>query len=270
MIPITRLEQIPNTRVESPMLDFKAAIGTYRKGDKWKRTEIAKDLAAMANTHGGAILIGVADDGKQVGIPAGDAESLFKVVEGEVAKELCRPSVLVQCEEVTTDKPGRVIAVVNIFPAPFAPVGVNVAASGQDATWQFPIRVGSHTRFLDPDQFGTLENVSARRIAAQLAAIPESERSDVRFRFVLGQSTHLPSVRASIQSVNSALNRIDLLVPRNQQTPYRSDQPGRLILCLDWIANVWRGDTGWEVTVNEVVLRQQKESMELLVMVAPT
>lgn len=266
MLPITREDQIPNTRIESPTLDFKAAVGEYRQSGGWDEVEMAKDLAAMANTHGGTILIGIGEDGSRRGIAASEVNDLVTAFEENVAKNRCRPSVLVSCASISVAN-GRVVVAVNIWPAPMAPVGIRVVGNGESAAWRFPIRVASRTNFLLPDQFGTLENVSARRTAAQLAAIPESERENVRFQFVVGRSSDLPIIRGSIRGVDTVLNRLELLVPRDQ-APFRTVQPGRLHLCLDWIGSVWRGDTGWEVVVNEVILRQQKDSKEFFVVVA--
>jgi len=93
------------------------------------------------------------------------------------AKDRCRPAPRIAAEILPRDA-GHAIVIINVWPSALAPVGVHVRQEKggklSDQAWAFPVRVGSHTRYLQPDQFGSLENVSARRVAALLLGVPVS------------------------------------------------------------------------------------------------
>lgn len=77
-------------RRESWKLDYKAAFDPSSKADV---VEITKDIVAMANTAGGYIVIGAADDGTPLGVPpaqlaALDESNLRKQVERYIGRSL--------------------------------------------------------------------------------------------------------------------------------------------------------------------------------------
>jgi ATP-dependent DNA helicase RecG len=88
-------------RWEDPHTDFKQAIG--------KTTELATDLVCFANSDGGQIVLGVAEDRTVVGVDDTDA-LLLKV--GDVAFQGCSPPVTVVPETVELD--GRAVVVLNV------------------------------------------------------------------------------------------------------------------------------------------------------------
>lgn len=81
--------------------DRKRAFGSHR--------ELAKDLVCFANTDGGTVLFGVADDGKVVGVD--DPDRLSEIVD-EVAYEHCEPPVPVLVE--VAELPEGTVVVVRI------------------------------------------------------------------------------------------------------------------------------------------------------------
>ncbi len=81
--------------------DFKVRLDAHR--------ELAKDLVCFANTDGGELYVGVADDGALVGVE--DLETLARQVE-EVAFDHCAPPITVVTESVVLD--GRTICVVRV------------------------------------------------------------------------------------------------------------------------------------------------------------
>lgn len=72
--------------------DFKRQLGANR--------ELEKDIVCFANTDGGQLLIGVADDGTMVGV---DDPDQVMVTADDVAFQGCRPPVSIVPETVTVD-----------------------------------------------------------------------------------------------------------------------------------------------------------------------
>lgn len=60
----SKIDQLAQSENESAQIDFKSEFDTDSKKD-W--CEILKDIVAMANTRGGIIIVGVADDGQPSG-----------------------------------------------------------------------------------------------------------------------------------------------------------------------------------------------------------
>jgi len=79
-------------RGEDPHTDFEQAVD--------RNAELAKDLVCFANSDGGHLVIGVADDGTVVGVP--DPDALLLRVD-DVAFNLCSPPVTVVPETVRLD-----------------------------------------------------------------------------------------------------------------------------------------------------------------------
>jgi hypothetical protein len=145
----------------------------------------------------------------------------------------------------------NVVVAVNVWPSPLAPVGVNINQQVKGAefvkeAWIFPFRVGSQTRFLQPDQFGSLENVSARRAAALLLGIPEDQKKQIRMRSTrpVGKGSYSAfeafEFYAELQVVDPDKNVARFLIGQRQ-----GDGLLPLHVPLDWIESVW-----WEELTN--------------------
>ena len=61
---------------ESQGLEFKHSVENFK--------EISKTTCAFANASGGKIVIGIADDGKTIGVPAKEIDSLQQRLEGAI------------------------------------------------------------------------------------------------------------------------------------------------------------------------------------------
>jgi len=93
------LERIASRR--SPGTRFRRFVGS--------EDELAKDLTAFANTDGGQLIVGVADDRSVVGV--GDADALHRAVDN-VAYNNCEPPITVVQETVSVE--GKTVVVVNV------------------------------------------------------------------------------------------------------------------------------------------------------------
>lgn len=86
---------------EHTRLEFKRQLSSAHR--------IARTLAAFANTSGGILLIGVADDGKMVGVPS-EFREVSKVE--DATDRLIQPALAVSYETLSPD--GRTVLVVTV------------------------------------------------------------------------------------------------------------------------------------------------------------
>ncbi len=86
---------------ESTRLEFKRTISSAHR--------IARTLAAFANTSGGTLLIGVADDGKILGVPS-ELREVRKVE--DATDKLVDPVLSVSYETLSPD--GRKVLIINV------------------------------------------------------------------------------------------------------------------------------------------------------------
>jgi hypothetical protein len=98
--PVRSLARIPEKEAyEHLFLEFKGDPKSYWRTDRWDRFEMAKDVAAFANTLGGAIVIGAIERGKVVleqYNPVSKAElALFQTAHRDAIDKLCSPSPLI-------------------------------------------------------------------------------------------------------------------------------------------------------------------------------
>lgn len=109
---------------EGTTLDFKNTITSCEK--------IAKTLVAYANNKGGRLLIGVADDGRIVGVKSEDEE---KYMITKAADFFCKPVIQPLFEEVYVDD--KIVLVVEIAASEVKPH----YALGDDKKWWAYVRV---------------------------------------------------------------------------------------------------------------------------------
>ena len=109
---------------EGTTLDFKNTITSCEK--------IAKTLVAYANNKGGKLLIGVADDGRIVGVKSEEEE---KYMISKAAASFCKPPLEPEFEEVYFDD--KIVLVVEIPESDVKPH----YALGEDKKWWAYIRV---------------------------------------------------------------------------------------------------------------------------------
>ena len=109
---------------EGTTLDFKKTITSCEK--------IAKTMVSYANNKGGLLLIGVADDGRIVGVKSEDEE---KYMINKAAGFFCKPALEPKFEEVYIDE--KVVLVVDIAESDMKPH----YALGEDKKWWVYVRV---------------------------------------------------------------------------------------------------------------------------------
>ncbi|WP_026898381.1 AlbA family DNA-binding domain-containing protein [Daejeonella oryzae] len=109
---------------EGTSLDFKNTITSCEK--------IARTLVAYANNKGGKLLIGVADDGRIVGVKSEDEEKYMIL---KAAHFYCRPALEPSFEEVYIDD--KIVLVVDIRPSDMKPH----SSLSEDKKWWVYIRV---------------------------------------------------------------------------------------------------------------------------------
>jgi hypothetical protein len=250
------LQPLIGTTSESADLDFKATLDPS-KG----KIEFAKDVAALANVLGGHVLVGVSTDMNGTrcigfhGIEKELAAEITKVFEEQV-KERCRPTPIFNARVIGREGTSKVVVVISVEASPNAPIGVCLRQEKGgllvDKGWAFPYRVGSLTEYLNPDQFGAYESMSARRAAAFLNSIPTSERLLVHLRWLhrpLPSSgsmcgNHFMSIKVQFECVD-LLGNVASFIELNGQ--------GRIDLPLDQIRTVWRkakkGEKSWEISI---------------------
>lgn len=82
------------------------------KADVHNADSLASEMAAFANTKGGTILIGVADDGSMTGLSREDVRRINQLI-GNAASHLVRSPLAVQTENVTAGR-GRIVIVLTV------------------------------------------------------------------------------------------------------------------------------------------------------------
>ncbi len=166
---------------ETDDLDFK------QSASHTDTIELAKDVAALANTLGGTVLVG-ADSSASIltgcpGISAFHASALETAYE-EAVKNRCVPPPRIAFQRFPIQGSANVALAVYVWPSPVAPVGVSVKQTGGgklvDEAWCFPWRANSHTKYLRPDQFGSLQDMDTRQTAALLVGITEDDAVLIR------------------------------------------------------------------------------------------
>jgi hypothetical protein len=237
---------------EAADLDFKETLDPKANGFM---VELGKDLAALANTLGGHIVIGASTELNRTRCTGfhGLSRDLGADLAGHferAAKDRCRPTPFIstQLTDIPGDAEAKVVLVIRVEPSAIAPVGASVEQhqGGKlvDQAWVFPYRVGSQTEYLTPDQFGAFESMTARRAAALLDTIPLDQRRRV--------SLCWRSKTGSREKADAALEGIDA---RRNLVSFQPDGPGApaLHLPLDAVSTVWPvgqgGQERWTIVV---------------------
>jgi hypothetical protein len=240
------LQALNNVTTEGADLDFKGALQLNKAG---AGIELAKDVAALANVLGGHILVGVSTDlggTRCTGFHGIDADSAGKVTRAfeEAVRDRCRPTPVFATRLTSVSGSSKTVVVVAVEASPIAPIGVSINQTfppGTDAklvekAWVFPYRVASQTLYLQPDQFGAYDSMSARRAAAVLQGIPENQRFTVTLRWT-GRSQGGRDFEA--RPLDVRLQQVDLR--ENVSLFVATENVGPVIsIPLDEISTVWR------------------------------
>jgi hypothetical protein len=245
----------PGASREGLQLDLKATV------DAKNGFELAKDVAAFANSAGGTILVGAHEGANNtLGKYAAMAESLAGTIRDAYNKAVsarCAPAPIV--DPVLIPRDGGWLVAVNVWPFPGQPVGVSTRDHSRggvgDNGWAFPLRTGVHTIFLKPEQLPMLMVPDARRVAILLEQVPLERRQKVQvfWHDATSNGRHLQDRYLALVEVRP-LENVAVFVNRNvidEMYPTMSSGVTKALhLPLDAIRSVWSdGDGDWAVLI---------------------
>lgn len=251
--PITTTEELPSIghTYETYCFDMKRTVEKVQDpaGKKqFEYIELAKDVAAFANSTGGVILVGACENQT-----TGTLASYFPVLES-VAKEICdafskavrercSPAPLIDPKPIAKDS--GFVVVVNVWPFPAQAVGVR---SKESDAYFFPLRVGLHTIFIKPEQLPMLMLPDVRRAEILLSAIPASERQKIIFiyRRRNQKTDHIEAdmSRADLIDINRSTNSVLLKFYTKNGDCMDTSIP------LDAVKTTWKTDNGWHISID--------------------
>jgi len=233
--------------------------------------ELAKDVAAFANTFGGVLLVGVsqADDRAITvhGLPRQRIADIRTEYENTV-RDKVSPKPMVTYEQIPIED-GREVLAVHVEPYIAGLVGsmfYSVNDNGKKETsnaWQFPIRQGAHNVALSPDQFPLYMEPRLRRtivlletVRRELEACTASGKADqCRVRFWMHAIGPMPMITGSIM-------RFEVDVPANtlraEVVIAKDPPPIPLVACvpLDAVGRVWQRWAGvWQIHLDGSLIR---------------
>lgn len=258
------LQPLVGVGTEAADLDFKETLNP--KGDDFF-VEIGKDIAALANTLGGHIVVGASTELNRTRCKGfhGLSRDLGAELAGHfesAAKNRCRPTPFISTllVDVPNHPKAHVVLVVRVEASAIAPVGASVkqpkGGALVDEAWVFPYRVGSQTEYLTPDQFGAFESMTARRAAALLDAIPLDQREAVDLCWtVLDINDDAVSLSPEAAPVTTMRVTLVAVLPRQNVARFHlADPAAELHLPLDEIATAWMEYPGeWKVALRGIL-----------------
>lgn len=172
--PIRTPSDLPPLKTaESPWLDFKGAPTT----DYY---EVAKDVAAMANASGGTLLVGAyGGQTLQKYEPVADVGKVERDYD-QAIRDRVRPAPLFDIARIA-EQVGFLLAL-NVEPFPGQVVGVHLKApeTARENLFHYPLRVGTQTKFITPEQVPMFMDAKVRRVSILLEAARGAE-ADVRW-----------------------------------------------------------------------------------------
>jgi hypothetical protein len=225
---------------ESQELDFKAELSTRKEG-KTDHLELAKDMAAMANAYGGAIVVGACES------PKGTL-SLYRPFPKEKAAGICdqyalalrdrlRPAPIVTFE--TIEHESEYLVVVRIEASAGQAIGVRFVpkddldqgeSKAPREAYGFPLRVGDNTTWLEPEQLPMLMLPELRRTILLLRKIGNDP---VKLHKVFSKHTEYGTNNYTIVRIEPELNSVwltnDFSIP------------------IDRIRSIYRTGKDWQI-----------------------
>ncbi|MHB8417624.1 MAG: AlbA family DNA-binding domain-containing protein [Myxococcales bacterium] len=234
--PITTAAQLPQrgTAFERSVMDLKAA---HEAGELF---ECAKDVAAFANALGGTILVGIKEDAGAVGdwAPLTTETADRAVSDYSQALDFCSP----RPREVTPERitvGGGIIIAINVAPSPSQLIGVRHKSSQEH--YRFPLRAGSHTIPIHPENLAMYMDARARRIVILLNAIPDGAQVEM---------TDIASTAALVGIQYHGPCSVDEM--RNTATFPVGRVGSPRVVCLDDVSTVYEETSGhWVVGVRK-------------------
>ena len=188
-LPLDRADQLPSLGVsrEHLQIDFKAQVDVARQ------FEMAKDVAAFANSAGGVLLVGAVEEGNRLAryspMPEERADAI-RVGYSRAVANRCSPVPLCQ-PNVLRFESGFLVAV-SVWPFPAQPIGVEIKADRANegyggSCFVFPLRTAVDTIWVQPEQLPMLMIPEVRRISFLLESIPHENRTDIHVTMRSGE-----------------------------------------------------------------------------------
>lgn len=160
---------MPYTRADlRELIDKGEGSGLEFKRDVLTTNDLAEELVAFANSHGGIVLLGVEDDGTVIGLTRENLEEWVM----NIARDLIRPELIPYFEVVPDMRNGQDVAVLRVEQSWAVHY---VSRSGRFEPF---IRVGSQTRRASPEELERLMQQRGR-IRAELRPVSGSSMTDL-------------------------------------------------------------------------------------------
>lgn len=243
---------------EMARLEFKLQVDP----EELKRpTELAKDVAAFANSVGGTILIGAIRDGERLAmyrpLGKGESSSAMKAFDRAV-RDLCSPAPLVEMFEI--ERGDGLVLAVNVWAFPGQPVGVafDQPTVSSSTAFRFPYRAGAQTKYLQPGQLPMMMLPDVRRIAILLSQIPLADRGSVTLE---GMAQNVNGQIPFRKEVCLALDLEDVALRNTVRfTVLSSDQ--QFTIPVDSIKHVWRSSANrWIISTRLTIRTEGREAV---------
>lgn len=205
--PINHSDQLPSEgTLEQAWLDFKAQPTN-------EAHERAKDVAAFANAMGGTLIVGAAEQNgtlvRYVPITTAQANQVVRDYH-EAVRDRVRPAPIFETH--TLDREGGKVVVVNVQPFPGQAVAVELKRPDETKlpdAFRFPVRVGTQTDFITPEQLPMFFDAKVRRIAIALEYIATHAPNVELYYPATGDDPPIPA-DAIIVEVNIQTNTLRL------------------------------------------------------------
>lgn len=224
---------------EQATLDLKV------KADLTKVFHLAKDVAAFANHLGGVLIIGASETNGRVGAYVQMSEAEMNAAQDAFSKAVaqrCSPRPVMDFGRYS--QAGGFVLTVLVWPFIGQPIGVRVKADithggyGGDA-YAFPVRSGSDSVFLLPEQLPMYMIPEQRKIAIAISQVPAGAVIKLHTNNESG-----PNVPYDVkyESVDLLENALTMRLDYNGTTVSVS-------VPLDAVRAAWKANTGWRVSI---------------------
>ncbi len=218
----------PGVAVESTTLEFKRELSSPFAA--------AKHVAALANSRGGALIVGAVHNqqtGQLIKYVSADIGKTDETV-SQAVKERCSPAPAYLASARQHD--GQNVLVVNVEPTlSGALVGVRMPSKDPDyngEAWVFPVRIGSQTKYLSPGELPMYVDARLRRAVVLMGQVEPSHMVRLEPDRTSHGGTHPQVERGYVTDINEAENTFRL---------------GERRLPLDRIESVFRDETSWVI-----------------------
>ena len=243
-------------------LDMKGYFERIETARHYPEIEMAKDVAAFSNSTGGVILIGAHEKINHGGYlshytpithqKAEEVKNLFN----RAVENRCSPCPLIDISIISKEE-GYVVAI-NVWPFPGQPIGVKGQLDKQRegkgfTAFFFPLRVGTNTVFIEPEQLPMMMLPDLRRIAILLDAIPPQARKKLTIHGVKYRNAFdgtAPEIfYGELVDFDYLNNTVTINVQALMQGTPNENQFERMVLPLDAVKSAWKCGEEWMIAI---------------------